>query len=190
MKTKTKEYLGLAGILLFIISWFIFVFLVGPQTIVDFLGVQNTYLTIFLISAIGGFSSFTAVSVYSLLVTFVGGGASPLFIALAAGFGVTIGDSLFYLFGSKSRDALNQKTKQKVDRLKKFIKNKNSFLTPVLIFIYAGFTPFPNDIMTVSVALTGYSYKKAITPLFLGNLTNLILVSYAAFYGWTLFGLK
>ncbi len=102
MKKKLKRYFIFAGILIFIIAWILILNSISPDSIVAKIGVGNSYIILFLISAIGGVSSISASSYYLAVSVFASGGLNPVFLGLVGGVGVTIGDSLFFYLGKKA----------------------------------------------------------------------------------------
>lgn len=183
MNKRTRRIVIFVSLLVFILAWTALLYVVSPRSLVSAIGVKNTYLTIFLVASIGGFSSFTGYPLLTLMATFVAGGSHPLLIGLCSGSGVMIGDSLFFLFGVRGRKAMSDKTRHHVDRLTQWISKRHRYVVPFFMYVYAAILPLPNDIMTVAVSLTGYPYRKAIIPLYLGNLTHMTLISYLAFFG-------
>lgn len=109
MKKKLKRYFIFAGILIFIIVWILILNSISPDSIVAKIGVGNSYLILFLISAIGGVSSISASSYYLAVTVFASGGLSPVFLGLVGGVGVTIGDSLFFYLGKKGQEISSKK---------------------------------------------------------------------------------
>lgn len=161
---------------LLIVSWIGLLFIISPQKIVESIGIANVYIIIFLIAAITGGSSFTAPSMYGLLITFVSGGASIIPVALLAGLGSTIGDSFYMLLGSKSHAVLPSKIQKKLQRYIEKLETKPHIIMPFFIFSFAAFVPFPNDLMTLSLGITGYRIRNAILPILFGNMVYFFLM--------------
>ena len=86
-------------ILAFVVAWTVLLFFFSPKEIVEMIGVNNSYLVIFLVAVIGAFSSFTTFSAYPVIVTMAAGKLDPLLIGVVAGIGLAIGDTFFYFFG-------------------------------------------------------------------------------------------
>lgn len=187
MKKKSKKYFIFAGVLIFITIWILILNLISPDRIVAKIGVGNSYIILFLISAIGGVSSISASSYYLAVSVFASGGLNPIFLGLVGGVGVTIGDSLFFYLGKKGQEISSKKIHEKTNKWKKWINKSPKSLIPFLIYLYVGFTPAPNDLMTVPLGFMNYSYKRLIIPLLLGNITATILISYISIYGVAFF---
>lgn len=183
MKRKTRNYLIFFGILAVVIAWTAFVIYVGPQTVVDYIGVTNSYVVAFIFASLGGLSSLTSTSYFTIIITLAAGGVNPLYLGLVAGVGVTIGDIIFYYFGSRGREVLSRKWKDRVDIFSDWLNKKPKWFVPSFIYVYTGFFPLPHDVLTISISLTGYPLKKVILPLILGNITISILISYLSSIG-------
>lgn len=182
MKNKTNKYLIFFALILFFIAWWIVLNYYWAENIVNYIWIENTYIVVFLLASFWWFSSLTWYPLIALMATFIGGWAMPLLVGLSSGVGVMFWDSLFYYFWSKWREILKWKSKKYVNKLSAWIKRRHEYFIPIFVFIYSWFSPFPNDIMTVSVSLTWYPYKKVFIPLLLGNIIHMILYSYLIYY--------
>lgn len=187
MKKKTKRYIAFFAFIIGIIAAIILISLVKPTEIVDKIGVQNSYLALFIVASLGGVSSITSSSLFIFLSILAAGGLSPLLLGLVGGIGASIGDSLFFYIGTKAENIAPEKMSKKSEKISKIIQSKPKWVVPIMVYLYAGFAPLPNDIMTVPLGFFKYKYKKIIAPLILGNITYTILFSYAAKYGINLF---
>jgi membrane protein YqaA with SNARE-associated domain len=183
MKARVKKYLIFLGILVFILVWTLIINFTSPEKIVAKMGAQNGYIILFLISAIGGVSSATASSYYLAVSVLAAGGLDPILLGIIGGFGVTIGDSLFFYIGRKGKEVSSEKLNKKTKKIYEWMKKSPKGFIPFFIFLYAGFTPFPNDLMTAPLGFLGYSYKKTLPPLLLGNIMATLLISYFSAYG-------
>ena len=187
MKKGLNKYLVFAGILIFIIAWILILIFISPDQIVGKMGERNSYIILFLISAIGGVSSISASSYYLAVSVFASGGLNPIVLGFIGGIGVTIGDSLFFYLGKKGKEISSKELHKKTNKIYRWINKSPKGFIPFFVYIYAGFTPAPNDLMTVPLGFLGYPYKKMIIPLLFGNITATILISYLSIYGIELF---
>ena len=126
----------------------------------------------------GGFSSISSAGFFATFIAFATGGANPWLLGIAAGAGLTIGDSFFYYLGLQGRGILSEKFRKQINRLSNWFSKQKSWKVQVFVFIYAGFMPLPNDILSVSLAIAGYPYKKIIAPLLLGNIIFMTLLAF------------
>lgn len=187
MKNKTKKYLGFFSFLLILVAGIIIISYIGPQKIVNELGVRNSFIGYFLISAVGGVSSLTSSSYYILTYALGAAGLSPLLLGIIGGIGVSIGDSLFYYIGNKGEDVAPQKISKRTEKISNIINKKPNWVGTGAIYLYTGFTPLPNDILTVPLGFLKYPYKRLIIPLVLGNITATTIIAYLASIGYRFF---
>lgn len=177
---KNKKFLMVLSI---IISWTVLIYFINPKEIVEIIGVRSGYILVFSIAALGGFSSFSSTSFFTTVATLANGGMSPLFLGLAGGLGLTIGDSIFYYLGFKGKKVVSDtdsKWKKSINRISTWLKRGPDWLIQIFILIYAGFTPLPNDFLVVSLGLTKYPYKKMIGPILIGDIIATTIFAYLA----------
>ena len=142
-----------------------------PERIIHVFGEEHAYIALFLIAAVGGVSTFTAASYFGAVVAFASAGLNPFLLGVAGGLGVTIGDSLFFLFGNNSRAVIPEKVEFWMTKIRSKLERFNQWSVPLFVYIYAAFTPFPNEFMTISVGMTGAKYRIVAPALLLGNIT-------------------
>lgn len=167
--------------LLFFLPIVFFLILLGfinPEDITQRLGTQNSYIVMFFLALIWGLSLFSAIPYPLFLITFALWGANPLILALCSVCWVMIGDSSSYVLGKKWGKLLEKKHKELFDALLGFYDTKKKIL-PCLFFLYGTFSPFPNDLITLSAGIKKYSYWKMILSL---SAWNLIFCSILAFF--------
>jgi membrane protein YqaA with SNARE-associated domain len=177
MTKKQKKYTAIIFIFAFIAAWVILISFVSPQEVVEKIGVKNTYLVIGAMAILGGVSSLTAGPFYTALATFAAGGANVWLLGLVAGMGLVVSDSVFFYLGTRGREILSGKAKKKEEKLARWIEGKPEWLIPIIVFVYSGLTPLPNDIMAISLAVIEYPYKKLFLPLLMGDVTSSIGVA-------------
>lgn len=181
-KYLKKRYLVFFWLLLFFVLMWVLLSYFDTQKIVSYIWIENTYFVIFLIAAIWWFSSVSWYPLIAIMATFISWWSNFLLIWLLAWIWIMFWDSLFYYFGIKSRDLVEWKTKKYVSIMSRFLNSKNKYVTPIVIYIYSWWSPLPNDILTISVGISWYPYKKAFIPLFLWNITHMLLYSFFIYY--------
>ncbi|WP_462273509.1 VTT domain-containing protein [Methanohalophilus sp.] len=139
------------------------------------MGINNTYLAIFMLSLIGGVSTFTSTTFYTVLITIALSEVNPVWLGLIASLGLTLGDLLFYYMGRKGKQCVPGKYEAKVIKLTAKMEKINDKLIVLIIFLYS-LTPLPSDILAIGLAFGGFSVKKLIPPLFLGNFVLILLL--------------
>ncbi len=174
---RRNALIALLVLIAFLIAWAVLLNRVGAEGIVERIGVHNGYLIVFLMASAGGLSAATSVPLYATLATFAAGGLEPLVLGLAAGTGLSIGDSLFFLVGLEGRRASSGRLEERLERLSAWFERRPRWALRLAIFVYAGLTPFPNDVMMVTLAASGVRYRLILPSLIAGNLTLATLVA-------------
>jgi len=145
------------------------------------------FFNLFIVSFFGGFSSGGSISFIALLTTFAVGGLNPWLLGITAGIALAIGDIIMFLVALKGRELIKGKWKKRIDKFSRFIEKKAHGFIPLVAYIYFGFTPFPSDLMILSLATINYPKKKAYLPIILGDLTFAILLAVLASIGISIF---
>jgi membrane protein YqaA with SNARE-associated domain len=167
--------LTLVGV--FVLVHMVFIF-ISPKEIVDFIGVENTYLTIFLIATFGGLNSVTGGVLYASIIAFAAGGASPLLLGLVAGVAIAIGDLLvFYVFRHTTK-TLSPQWQEKITHIKKKVEHLPRSVQYVLIYSYLGFTPLPNDVLMFLLAVLRFRFSQVWWVILAGTMTLAMLTAY------------
>lgn len=176
-RRRRNALIALLVLIAFLIAWAVLLNRVGAEGIVERIGVRNGYLIVFVMASAGGLSAATSVPLYATLATFAAGGLEPLVLGLAAGTGLSIGDSLFFLVGLEGRRASSGRLEERLERLSAWFERRPRWALRLAIFAYAGLTPFPNDVMMVTLAASGVRYRLILPSLIAGNLTLATLVA-------------
>ena len=167
---------------LFLVVWGGLLLWKGPSAIVDLIGVENAYLVIFLLAISGGLSSFTSAPYYAALLTFAAGGADPLLLGLIAGLSISIGDMLVFTLGRVAFAESRLKDHWLVVKIKALLARAPRWGVPGLIVLYTLFTPFPNDVLMVSLG-TLKERPLVVAPwLALGNTLQMVAVTHGVAY--------
>lgn len=153
-------------------------FFIGPQEIVEYLGIGNTVVALFIISVLAGVSSFGGAVWFSSLLGFSVGGAHPLLLGIVSGLGIFISDTFFYHMALYGKRSLPNTLRSKIQKILEFIHITPDWIILGLAFIYLGLTLFPADILMLILALSGYRYRKIFPVLLLGSISISLLVSY------------
>jgi len=137
--------------------------------------VQYGYFGIFLISMLGALSIFIPIP-YTVVIFTLGGLQTfdPLWIAVAAGIGSTIGEFSGYLIGFGGRKVIGEKYKKKMDFLTKLFKK----FGPVVIFVFA-LTPLPDDLLFIPLGIMRYGLLQAFIPALLGKFVSNLIIAYS-----------
>lgn len=174
----------LFSILLFLIAgWSLFVYEVGPERLIEVIGEHNSYILIFLLATFIGASIVTTASFYTAAVTFILGGLDLYLVAILSGIGLLLGDTLFYYLARTGKKIMPPKFQAMFAKITNWLKTKPDWVIWIFIFIYAGLTPLPGDILSVGLGLMEYPYKKLYLPLLAGNIFLVWLIGSLALRG-------
>ena len=175
--------------ILLVFVWSLFLYFIGPAEIIDKIGVHNSYLIAFLLALFGGVSSITVVPYLAVLATFAAGGLNIFLLTLISAPALTVGDAIFFYLGSRGRKFLNHRgdIEKKLEKITRWVSTHPKWVVPLFVFVYSGFTPFPVDILSVALALTGYPFKRFLIPVFAGNVASVFLIALMSLRGGELF---
>ncbi|KON33211.1 MAG: hypothetical protein AC479_05260 [miscellaneous Crenarchaeota group-6 archaeon AD8-1] len=136
---------------------------------------QYGYLGIFFISLLGSMSVFVPIP-YTIIIFTMGGllRFEPLWIAIVAGLGSSVGEFSGYLIGASGRKAFSEKNRKKIDFLMKLFNKFGS----AAIFLFA-LTPLPDDLLFIPLGVMRYSPIRAFIPAFLGKFLSNLIIAYA-----------
>lgn len=183
-RIKTKDVVVFSVLLISVIVFIWFLRIYSPENIVEFIGVENVYIVTFLFALFGGVSFLTAAYFYATYAIFVLGGFSPWTLAIFAAAGLTIGDLFFYYLGLKG-SVFTKNYFSKPENIKKleWFERKIEKREFLFIYLYAGFAPFPKDILSFALGIFNRKVKRIVLPLFLGNFTYNVIIGYLIIWG-------
>lgn len=186
-----RRHILLILLLALVLGWSACILIIGPDAVREYIGIENGYVLLLLISMLGGASSLTSISYYSTLVALAGSGFSPLMLGIVAGIGEIVGDSIFYIIGYRGRRVTRERFARASERFIAPFCNwltwQSQWVVALAVFFYSGFTPFPNDVVTVTLGVARYNFFAVIIPLFFGNATRASLIAAGVMYTTNLF---
>lgn len=179
MSKRAKHYLLFGLVLVGILTWTGLMLAIGPRTIVDAIGVQNGYLLMLLVSLFGGVSSIGGAIYVTTIITLASAGLNPLYLALASGVGVSVGDSVYYYLGYRGSHILPPESSltRRIHRFSDWLTNQAQWLRAAGIYSYTAFTPLPNDVLTILMGIARQPYLLVIPAFVLGNITHTFLLA-------------
>lgn len=174
---RRRNFYLLSILVLLILAWSLLLYLTGPAELVEAIGVRNGYILGFLVAAIGGVSTVTSISFYSVVTALAAGGLNPFLLGLVMGTGVTIGDSLFFYLGRTGRRTLPDKIQYHVDQALEWAYDQRRGTIHVLIFAWAAFMPLPNDLITIPSGMSKLRAVEILPFILAGNITFTTLLA-------------
>lgn len=185
-RNKLRHLIGFVGILVFVLAWTALLWVYSPQEIVDWLGMTNSYLVAFFLAVGGAVASMTPFSTYPAVYTMASGGVNAFALVPLVAIGMTVGDFIFISFGRSARGLVSEKILGKLERLLQWLESKPTFFVQAFVFLWVGFLPIANNLLTAPLAMTGFSIRKLTPPLVLGNMMLPALLAAGGYYGMEL----
>jgi membrane protein YqaA with SNARE-associated domain len=110
----------------------------------------------------------------------------PLLVGFVASFGCLVGEMGGYLLGRGASRLLSEENRTHLKDYEEFLTNHPK-LAPLAIYL-AGFTPIPDDLITIPLGLLRYSIFKTVFWVWLGKLSLMLVFAYNIFNICALFG--
>ena len=136
-------------------------------------------------SVISGFNLVAPVPVAVFYPFLMESGFQPAPTLVTIAIGMTGGDFLGYLIGDATRDLARNRLAGFRARVQS-LHRRHRLLPFGLLFLYAAFVPFPNEVVVIPLAFMGYSMGGVMVAVLLGNV---IFNSVLAFGASWLFGM-
>lgn len=175
-KRTTIKYVALAAFILGVSAFAMwFGIFVSENNVAQQLVARYSYIGALLLGVISGFNFVVPIPAAAFIPTFKAAGES---VAMAIAFttlGMTIGDLVGYFIGKAGREVvLLEKHRGKIGFLEK-VKERHHWTPLLLLFLFAAFIPFPNEILVAPLAFIGYRLKYIFPIALAGNaIFNLI----------------
>jgi hypothetical protein len=188
MKASRKKRTGRIIAFVFMAAVVLTLFAVGtiynPDEIIANIGERNGYIIAFIIAFFAGFSAFTAVSFYSLLIAGIAAGLNPFLLALITGTSLSLGDMFLFHFGRRGRDLIRGKLDKRINQLANYFRKHNlEKRIPLISYVYISFIPLPNDWLLIFLASLKYPQTRLNLVIILGDLTHVSILVFLASKG-------
>jgi len=190
LSEKNKKIFGAVFLIAIFAFWIIILYKIPPTEIVDKVGVQNSYLLVFVLAIIGGISILFPLPYYLVVFTFAAGGSNPILLAVMAGTGVAVGDSTSYLVGYSGREILTGKPMVIFNKIYEWLSKKPKWMLFSFLYAYTAISPLPNDLINVPMGFMRFPYFRLVIPMWLGNMTFNLIIALSGMYGFHLFFIK
>lgn len=156
---------------------------VPSATLINYIGSDNAFTLMFVLGLFGGLTTFTGIPYQLVLMSLAAGGINPIGLGLSTAIGVMCGDSTMFYISKKVKKNLSQKTLKKIGSWSKSLDKHPYLITPSLI-AYGIISPFSNDFVVASLSIMGYSFRRIILPLAVGNIIFNVAIAYAGLYAY------
>ena len=181
-KKNTKKilvYIMVAALL----AWSVVLFFIDIESFISTIGIENAYISLFVVAAVSGTSFLTSASFYAVFLSYaLSGTMDPFMMGIIGGIGMSIGDSIFFLAAYKSANIMQIENNKFYMKVYNFVAKLPHWGVYLFTFIYAAFAPTPNDILMITLGILKFNYKKIIPIIILGNITLLTLIAMGIFH--------
>ena len=183
---KLTPFLGIIAVLVVVIITALFAAQYIENSATAQVFVSNLgYVGVTIIAVVAGLNVILPIPAFTLTPIFTAAGLGMTGIILALALGTLIADILGFLFGNWSREHIYKHYPKVIGFLEKIYIKKPHLIVPV-IFLYAAFMPFPNEVLVIPLALLKVRLQVLIVPLFLGNIIHQAIYAYGmqGIFGW------
>ncbi len=181
---RTFSYMFALIPIILLVSFSLFFYYISPEGVIGMIGVENAYILMFILSLLGGLSTFSGVPYHVVLIALAVGGVNPFILGIVTAVGVMIGDSTSYYIGYQGRTLMSQRIQKVLEKLS-YIKEKYPRLLPVIFLLYGSLLPFSNDVIVIPMGFLRYPFWRVIIPLGVGNIIFNIGLAVIAAYAYS-----
>lgn len=135
------------------------------------------YLGVFIVSVIGGLNLFIPVPATAFIPVFIAAGLSlPLMISVMV-IGTTTADLASYYLGTLLKTRVEKPNYKIYKFVKKWCEGKPK-ATQLIVFLYAAFIPFPNELLLLPLGTLGVKLRTLILAFTLGTAIHITGIAY------------
>ena len=187
-RKRTRKIIGVVVMAIVVLTLFFVSTFYSLDEAIETIGKHNGYIIAFVVAFFAGFSSFTVVSFYSLLITSLAAGLNPVLLAVITGTSLALGDMFLFYFGHKGRDLIRGKVDRRINQLANYFRKHNlEKRIPLISYVYISFLPLPNDWLLIFLATLKYPQTRLNLVIIIGDLTHVSLLIFLASKGITVF---
>ncbi len=178
-----KRVLALLPLIGGVVVSIVFFFYLSPTAVVDYIGIENAYVLMFAIAALGGMTTFNTVPYFSVILLLASAGVNPLLLGISSAGGVMAGDSYSYLVGHQGALIVPARLRTLFASIFA-VADRHPRLFPLVCFIYGAISPLSNDFITIPSGMAKISYLRVMVPLGLGNMVFNVSLAYLSIYAY------
>ncbi|MFC1594811.1 hypothetical protein ACFL3E_00070 [Patescibacteria group bacterium] len=135
------------------------------------------YFGILIAATISSFNIVVPIPIVSFMPLFTELGFSFWGVVIIIVFGTLIGDSAAYFLGYTGRTLINEKEIKILRKLEHF-RGKYPWAPLPILFLFASFAPFPNEVLLIPLGFMRYKYLPILITLVFGSFVFNILFSF------------
>ena len=161
----------------------VFFFFIDANSMVDYIGLQNAYILMYVMAALGGMTTFNTIPYFSIILILATAGVNPVFLGLASALGVITGDSFSYLTGKQGATLIPGRLYQLFTKIHELAtRHPKSF--PFVCLLYGCISPLSNDFITIPAGMAKIPFWRVMIPLGTGNIIFNITFAYLSVYAY------
>jgi len=128
---------------------------------------QYGYWGVFSLAILSGVNIIVPIPAISFLPLVLAAGLTFTATVLVITLGMTLGDGIGYMLGRFGQKVI--KPNHRILRKLKRVQDKFYVAPIIILFFYAAFVPFPNELLVIPLGFLGYRAIHLVFPLLLGN---------------------
>lgn len=170
---KIREHWGPIFHAVIVMSVILIVFklryLTGDNELISDFVSDYGYGGIFLVSLVSGFNFLIPVPAISLLPLFTISGLNILLAVFLIILGTTLADITAYNIVTMGKQAVQSSINEHIFKRLEQLCLRHYWIPIIVLFLFAAFVPFPNEIILAPLAFLGYRLLHLLPALLLGN---------------------
>lgn len=127
------------------------------------------YFGVFIIALVIGLNLFLPIPAATFTPIYVSAGFPIPGVIIALVLGATIADAIGYLIGVGGRHITKHAHPALQEKMESFAHAHHALVLPC-IFLFSAFSPFPNEIIVIPLAVMGIRFRAIFFPLLLGTI--------------------
>lgn len=126
------------------------------------------YVGYFASASIAGMNVFVPTTHLIFTAPLLNAGLDPLLLVACGALGASLADLVGYAIGDRGRHAFSGATDRMARWLTDTVERRRRF-APVVLFLWAGFMPLPNEILVIPAGVMGYGMARTFLITLAGN---------------------
>jgi membrane protein YqaA with SNARE-associated domain len=140
------------------------------------------YAGYFTAASIAGISIYVPTTHLIFTVPLLNAGLNPWLLAACGAVGATLADGVGYFIGSSGR-VVRSETLNLIANRTAVVVSRHPRKAPAILFLWAGFTPLPNEILVIPAGAVGYGVVRTGLITLCGNIVFNVLAVVIALTG-------
>lgn len=172
MKLNERQLLAfkiLFVLAVFVFAWWVSGFIRDNQFVNQLVG-DYGYFAAFAVAVVSGFNFVVPIPAVSFVPIFAEAGLNIWGIIVVLSAGMTLADFIAYLIGKTGREFISSGLEKRVVVQVERLHTELGWSPALVLFLFASFAPFPNEVMVIPFSFLGYPAWKVLMPVFLGNI--------------------